>query len=272
MRSLDPRLPVLVGLGAASDAGARRGPHDRRRAGGRGRCAARRGPASRSIDRIAVPQGTWSLTDPARTVARRVGCARGPHAPVRDRRLPTGGDQPRAGGRGGRTRRHGRRRRRRGAGVGTRRRRRARRASTTRPTRCSPGRRTSWPRWRARPAWSGRPCSSTRSIENALAAAQCLPPDRRARRDRRVVGALQRGGGRQPRGGLPAATRRGGHRHAGAAQPPARLPLQPVALQPVDRQPGLRAADLLGRAGARRPASRPTAGSSPTWPCTPRRR
>jgi acetyl-CoA C-acetyltransferase len=71
MRSLDPRLPVLVGLGAAAssasvadlmtdavvaaaaDAGA---------PGLLGR-----------IDCIAVPQGSWSLTDPARTVARRVG-------------------------------------------------------------------------------------------------------------------------------------------------------------------------------------------------------
>jgi acetyl-CoA C-acetyltransferase len=71
MRSFDPRLPVLVGLGAAAtsasvvdlmteavvaaadDAGA---------SGLLGR-----------IDCIAVPQGSWSLTDPARTVARRVG-------------------------------------------------------------------------------------------------------------------------------------------------------------------------------------------------------
>ena len=71
MRSLDPRLPVLVGLGAAStpapvvdlmtDCGV----------GGRGRC--RRVGLLRHVDRIAVPQGTWSLTDPARTVARRIG-------------------------------------------------------------------------------------------------------------------------------------------------------------------------------------------------------
>ncbi|HEY5385508.1 MAG TPA: hypothetical protein VIJ56_09750 [Acidimicrobiales bacterium] len=71
IRSLDPRLPVLVGLGtaassasvadlmtdavvaAAADAGAP-GLLDR-------------------IDCIAVPQGSWSLTDPGRTVARRVG-------------------------------------------------------------------------------------------------------------------------------------------------------------------------------------------------------
>jgi acetyl-CoA C-acetyltransferase len=71
MRSFDPRLPVLVGLGAAAssasvvdlmteavvaaadDAGAS-------------------GLLSR-IDCLAVPQGSWSLTDPGRTVARRVG-------------------------------------------------------------------------------------------------------------------------------------------------------------------------------------------------------
>ena len=71
MRTFDPRLPVLVGLGAATssasvvdlmtdavvaaaaDAGA---------PGLLGR-----------IDCVAVPQGSWSLTDPGRTVARRVG-------------------------------------------------------------------------------------------------------------------------------------------------------------------------------------------------------
>ena len=70
-RSLDPRLPVLVGLGtsavgapvvdlmtdavraAAADAGA---------------------PELLSaVDCFVAPQGTWSLTDPGRTVARRVG-------------------------------------------------------------------------------------------------------------------------------------------------------------------------------------------------------
>ncbi len=73
-RFLDPRLPVLVGLGAAgggapvvdlmtdavhaaaADAGA--------------------APLLDAVDCIAVPQGTWSLTDPARTVARRIGSPR----------------------------------------------------------------------------------------------------------------------------------------------------------------------------------------------------
>ncbi len=77
MRFLDPRLPVLVGLGAAdhsasvvdlmtdavmaaaADAGGGGG-------GGGGGLLGR-------VDCIAVPQGSWSLTDPGRTVARRVG-------------------------------------------------------------------------------------------------------------------------------------------------------------------------------------------------------
>jgi acetyl-CoA C-acetyltransferase len=71
MRSFDPRLPVLVGLGAADDAA----PvvelmTDAVSAAGAD--AGAPGLLGR-IDCIAVPQGTWSLTDPARTVARRVG-------------------------------------------------------------------------------------------------------------------------------------------------------------------------------------------------------
>ncbi len=71
MRSLDPALPVLVGLGAAGVAApivdlmtdaVRAAAED---AGAPGLLGA--------VDCIAVPQGTWSLTDPARTVARRIG-------------------------------------------------------------------------------------------------------------------------------------------------------------------------------------------------------
>jgi acetyl-CoA C-acetyltransferase len=74
-RSLDPRLPVLVGLGAATESApavelmtqaVRAAAAD---AGARG--------LLNSVDRIAVPQGSWAITDPARTVARHVGC---PHA------------------------------------------------------------------------------------------------------------------------------------------------------------------------------------------------
>ncbi len=71
-RTPDPRLPVLVGLGRAHDAApvvelmteaVRRAATD---AGAPALLA--------SIDRIVVPQGSWSLTDPARTVARQLGC------------------------------------------------------------------------------------------------------------------------------------------------------------------------------------------------------
>ena len=73
-RSLDPRLPVLVGLGTASDAApvadlmteAVRAAADD--AGAPGLLGA--------VDCVAVPQGSWSLTDPARTVARRIGSPR----------------------------------------------------------------------------------------------------------------------------------------------------------------------------------------------------
>ena len=73
-RSLDPQTPVLVGLGATSEsapavdlmtAAVRAAAAD---AGAPGLLAA--------VDCIAVPQGTWSLTDPARTVARRIGSPR----------------------------------------------------------------------------------------------------------------------------------------------------------------------------------------------------
>ena len=69
--ALDPRTPVLVGIGtAAADVEAselmclatRAALDD---AGGRGVGAA--------VDRIAVPQGSWAYPDPARIVARRIG-------------------------------------------------------------------------------------------------------------------------------------------------------------------------------------------------------
>ena len=71
MRSLDPRLPVLVGLGAADDAA----PVVDLMTDAVSAAAVDAGAPGLlgHIDAIAVPQGTWSLTDPARTVARRVG-------------------------------------------------------------------------------------------------------------------------------------------------------------------------------------------------------
>ena len=68
---LDPRTPILVGVGtASSDAEAvelmalacQAALGD---AGGRGLGAA--------VDRVAVPQGSWAYPDPARLVARRIG-------------------------------------------------------------------------------------------------------------------------------------------------------------------------------------------------------
>ncbi len=70
---LDPRLPVLVGVGTASDdaeacelmaAATSAALAD---AGGRGLGAA--------VDRVAVPQGSWAYPDPARLVADRIGAS-----------------------------------------------------------------------------------------------------------------------------------------------------------------------------------------------------
>jgi acetyl-CoA C-acetyltransferase len=71
MRSLDPRLPVLVGLGVADDAA----PVVDLMTEAVSAAAVDAGAPGLlgHIDAIAVPQGTWSLSDPARTVARRVG-------------------------------------------------------------------------------------------------------------------------------------------------------------------------------------------------------
>jgi len=68
---LDPRTPVLVGVGTASgDAEAselmgRATESALGDAGGRGLAAA--------VDRVAVPQGSWTYPDPARLVADRIG-------------------------------------------------------------------------------------------------------------------------------------------------------------------------------------------------------
>jgi len=72
--SLDPRTPVLVGVGTASaDAEAVElmtlaTEAALRDAGGRGLAAV--------VDRVAVPQGSWAYPDPARLVAHRIGAPR----------------------------------------------------------------------------------------------------------------------------------------------------------------------------------------------------
>ncbi len=69
----DPRTPVLVGVGTASDDAeaaelmAVATSAALADAGGRGLGAA--------VDRVAVPQGSWSYPDPARLVADRIGAA-----------------------------------------------------------------------------------------------------------------------------------------------------------------------------------------------------
>ena len=70
-RTLDPRLPVLVGLGAVDD-GAPAADLMEQAA----RAAAEDAGAPElltSLDRIAVPQGSWSLADAARGLAVRLG-------------------------------------------------------------------------------------------------------------------------------------------------------------------------------------------------------
>jgi len=66
-----PRTPVLVGIGTAATSApvtdlmleaVQAAAHD-----------SSRPSLLRQVDRVAMPQGTWSLTDPARTIARRIG-------------------------------------------------------------------------------------------------------------------------------------------------------------------------------------------------------
>jgi acetyl-CoA C-acetyltransferase len=71
LRPPDPRQPVLVGLGALSDGAPAvelmtRAVHAAADDAGAPALLA-------SLDRVVVLQGSWSLTNPARTVARRVG-------------------------------------------------------------------------------------------------------------------------------------------------------------------------------------------------------
>jgi acetyl-CoA C-acetyltransferase len=69
--SLDPRTPVLVGVGAASaDAEAAESMVLALEAAGADAGSAR---VLERIDRIAVPQGNWAYPDPGRLVADRVG-------------------------------------------------------------------------------------------------------------------------------------------------------------------------------------------------------
>jgi hypothetical protein len=200
---------------------------------------------------VALPQGTWSLTDPARTIAARIG-AEG----ARTYRYELGVSQQEvineallAIGRARPTWSWWSEAR---PGPGSARGRRGRHGvpSARRHGDAPAGLRGAD---RDRPASSGRRCSSTRSLRTrwpttSTAGNRGTPPGRGG-----AVGPLQPGGAGQPPRRLspaPAVGRR--HRHARAEEPPAGLSLQQVALQPVDRRPGRRAPLLLGRAGAGR--------------------
>ena len=71
LHALDPRRPVLVGLGAANESE----PVSELMTRAVRAAADDAGAPSllAGLDHVLVPQGSWSLTDPARTVARRVG-------------------------------------------------------------------------------------------------------------------------------------------------------------------------------------------------------
>ena len=72
-RSIDPRQPVLVGLGATNEPA----PVAELMTEAVRRAAADAGTPMLlgSIDRIVCPQGSWRLADPVRTVAHRIGAA-----------------------------------------------------------------------------------------------------------------------------------------------------------------------------------------------------
>ena len=71
LRSFEPRLPVVVGLGAVGESAPV--PELMTRAVEQAAADAGAPGLLGSVDRVAVPQGSWSLKDPGRTVARRIG-------------------------------------------------------------------------------------------------------------------------------------------------------------------------------------------------------
>ena len=257
-RSLHPRRPVLVGLGTANESGpvAELMTEAVRRAAldvGAPRLLG-------SIDRIVCPQGSWRLTDPARTVAARIEHP-GPHGLCRSRRLPAGTHQPRLAGRVGRVR--GRRRRRcQGPAPGSE---TAGSRSTTpgppdevltRPPEFIPVEIAAGLVWPVVQQYAviGRAGGGRRSVGRHP-----------ARRNRRPVAALQRGGDARPGRGV---------RHAAdgreiaprAAQPPPRLPynLRHSTQWTLDQASAL----LICSAGRAADAGVPsTDGCSPTWRC-----
>ena len=134
---------------------------------------------------------------------------------------------------------------------------------TGHPTTCSPGHRTSSPPSRSPPAWSGRRCSSTRSLRTRSPHADAALAERQRADVAALWARFNAVAVHNPEAAFPQPRDAAVPSPPRAAQPAARLPLQPVALQPVDGQPGLSAADLLGRAGAAQPASARTLALPP---------
>ena len=210
-----------------------------------------------AVDCIAVPQGSWSLTDPARTVARRIGSPR-----ARTIRFEVGVSQQEvinhalaavAAGDYGTV-----------VVVGGEARRWARDGgSETDEEGAPPDEVVTRPPDFVAPIERAAgivlpPVQQYALIENALGGRGRADAGRAARRDRRAVGPLQRGRPRQPRGRV----RRSRADAAeiatpGPRQPAAGVPLQQVARQPVDRGPVVGPRDLLGRRGPAPPASPP---------------
>ncbi len=90
-RSLDPRTPVLIGVGTASD----HAEPAELMARATEQAAADAGVPGLlpRVDRIAVPQGSWSYPDPARLVAERIGATGARTHPGRAGHPPAESDQ-----------------------------------------------------------------------------------------------------------------------------------------------------------------------------------
>ena len=265
-RTLQPRLPVLVGLGAVHDGAPAEDLMERA-----ARAAADDAGAPEllaSLDRIAVPQGSWSLDDAARGLAVRLGspaaCAVRYEVGVSQQEMLNHALADVASGAcecvlvvGGEDRAWARSV---GDGAAGDSGVRAMAAAARGPAAGSPDEIVTRPPDFVAPVESAAgivlpPVQQYALIENALGAADGLRTRPTRQRDRRAVGPLQRGGPAQPRRRL----RRSAHgRRPGAhrpAEPPARVPLQPLARQPVDGRPGLGPPDLRRRPGRRRRGS-----------------
>ena len=247
MRSFDPRLPVLVGLGAAASSAS---VADLMTDAVVAAAADAGAPGLLGgIDCIAVPQGSWSLTDPARTVARRVGspdartllCEIGVSqqevinyglaavAAGQAETFVVAGAEARAFDRAG--------------GIDTDEEDQPPDQVLTRPPDfVAPVEIAAGMVWPVAQQYA--------LIENALAAAEHLAPDRQRAEIAALWARYNAVAAHNPEAAFPQPLDASDIADARPAQPAARLSVQPVARQPVDRRSGLGARDLLGRAGA----------------------